>query len=74
MSELRVLTTEGDLKLHWDKDNDEEVDAAEQTFKKYTKKGWTAYKVSRTGGKGTIISEFDEDAERVILIPPLEGG
>lgn len=74
MSEMRILTEEGDLKLQWSKGSDEEVKAAKETFKKYTKKGWKAYSVSRTGRKGSPIEDFDEGAEKIILMPPIMGG
>lgn len=75
MGELRIMDKDaGDLKVIWDKDNEEEVDAAREQFNKLIKKGFTAYKVDKKGEPGKKISEFDENAEKLILSPRIVGG
>jgi len=40
-----------------------------------TKKGYRAYHVTGSEGeKGEPMSEFDPKVERMILVPPLQGG
>lgn len=73
-SELVILDRTGDTKLIWSKENEDEVDAARETFKRLRKKGYLAYKVKRDGEKGEQIHEFDADAERIILAPAMKGG
>ena len=73
-SELVVLDKTGDTKLMWSKGSDDEVEAARETFTRLRKKGYLAYKVKKDGEKGEQIHEFDEDAERIILAPPMRGG
>jgi len=72
--ELVILDTTGDTKIIWDSENDDEIEAAKETFKKLTKKGYLAFKVKKGGDKGEVVKEFDADAERLILSPPIAGG
>jgi hypothetical protein len=74
-SELAILDQTGDTKVMWSKDNPDEVDAAEAQFKTLTRKGYTAYRATgKDGKKGEQIREFDPDAERIILVPPVQAG
>ena len=75
MAELRILDKDaGDLKVIWDKDNSDEVCAAESQFNSLTKKGFLAYSVTAKGEKGKMIKDFDPDAEKIIMIPKIVGG
>jgi len=64
----------GDYKVIWDRDDRDLVDEARATFERLKKKGYIAYKVEGDGSKGEIIHEFDPDAEKLIMSPPLMGG
>ena len=74
MSEMRVIDVTGDSKIIWSRDNQDEVDAARETFNRLKKKGHTAYSVDKSGEKGKVITEFDPDAEKIILAPRMVGG
>ena len=74
MGEMRTLGREGDVKTVWDPGNVDEVAAAKQTFDDLRKKGYLAFAVKRNGDKGEQIREFDPDAAKVILAPPMAGG
>lgn len=75
MGEMAVMNPRaGDLKVIWDSDNDEEVEAAREQFNSLTGKGYMAYSVTGRGRKGEQIREFDPDAEKIILAPALRGG
>lgn len=71
---LHVLDHTGDTKLIWDRKNEDEVEAAKEMFKKLRKKGYLAYTVTKDGSKGEVIKDFDPDAEKIILSPPIAGG
>ncbi len=73
MGEIRQLARIGDMKVSWNAENDQEIDAARETFDKRIKEGWTAFR-EKLGIKGDKIKIFDPDAERIILIPPISGG
>ncbi len=73
MSELRVLGKGGDMKISWNRENQTEVSAAKETFEKRIKEGWSAFR-DKLGLKGDKIKIFDEDAERIVLVPPISGG
>ena len=73
--EMAVMDGSGDTKIIWDSSNEAEVEAARDTFKKLTKKGYKAYSVKgKECNKGAIMDEFDAEAERIILVPPMVGG
>ena len=74
MGELRELGQQGDAKMTWDADNEDQVEAAKALFDKLKKKRYFAYKVKRNGGKGTVIDKFDPDAEKIIMALPMAGG
>lgn len=70
-----VLGEYGDTKHIWDKDKEEEVEAARTLFDSLTKKGYRAFKVTgKNGDKGDQMKKFDPDAERVIFAPQMQGG
>jgi len=73
-NEMALLDGTGDTKVIWDPKNADEVDAAKTQFNALRKKGFIAYTVNKKGDKGEIIREFDPDAEKIILSPPLAGG
>lgn len=64
----------GDVKVIWDPERPEEVEAARAQFDQLRGKGYMAYTVDARGRKGTQIREFDADAEKMILAPQLVGG
>lgn len=72
---LAEMNTSGDTRIIWNRNNADEVDIARESFRKARAKGMAAYRVTgKEGVKGEVISEFDPDAERIILAPPLRGG
>ena len=72
---MAIMGRKGDVKQMWDRDNADEVAAARKTFTDLRGKGFLAYRAEgRDGRKGEVITEFDPDAERVILVPPVQGG
>ena len=73
MSELRVLGEKGDVKISWNRQNMSEVSTAKEMFEKKIKEGWSAFK-DKLGVRGDKIKVFDEDAERIVLVPPISGG
>lgn len=74
MSELRVIDHTGDSKLVWDADKDAEVQAAREMYDGLKKKGYAAFGVKKDGEKGKILTEFDPEAEKIIMVPPARGG
>lgn len=75
IGEMRALTIEdGDIKTIWDTENEDEVEAARAQFDKFTKKGYSAFRVKKDGEKAERITKFDPDAGKIILAPALQGG
>ncbi len=72
--ELSVMGREGDTKIIWNSENDEEVANAKKSFTDLLAKGFSAFKVKKDGSKGVQIREFDLESERIILVPQMAGG
>lgn len=69
-----TVITAGDTKLIWDSDNKDEIDSARETFERLTKKGYSAFLVEGKGDKGERMKKFDPNAEKIILVPAMQGG
>ena len=74
MGELREIGPQGDTKVIWDADKEDEVSVAQNTFDDLKDKGYYAYKVKKDGDKGRVITRFDPDAEKIIMAMPMRGG
>ena len=72
--EMTILDATGDTKVIFDPNNADEVDAARSTFNKLRGRGHVAYRVEGDGSKGTVMTEFDAAAGKIILAPALRGG
>lgn len=72
--ELSVIDASGDTKYIWDVENDDEVDAARDTFNQLKDKNYLAYTVAANGKKGELINRFDPELGKIIMIPPVVGG
>lgn len=73
MREMRVLGKGGDLRISWSSENEREVAVAKETFEKWVRDGWSAFR-DKMGMKGEKIKTFDPESERIVLIPPVAGG
>lgn len=74
MPELIAMDRTGDTRIIWDPQKADEVSAARKLFDELKGKRYLAYKVKKDGSKGEVIREFDPEAERIILAPPMTGG
>lgn len=73
--EMRELNKMGDSKVMWNRNNREEVEAARAHFNALRSKGYAAYRAEgKEGTRGEIIRDFDSNAERIIMVPPVSGG
>lgn len=74
MGSMRVLCLQGDAKVEWDAENEDEVGVARKAFREYAKKGFKAFRMTGRGTKGDPIEEFDPEAEEILFVPPVRGG
>jgi hypothetical protein len=74
--EIRVMNGSGDLRKIWNAANADEVEDARRSFEHLVKKKkYLAFKVDpKDNTKGEQIREFDPDAGKMILMPPMAGG
>lgn len=72
--EMNIMDASGHTKHIWDSSKEAEVDAARVMFNTLTKKRYRAFHVKKDGEQGTQMDQFDPDAEKMILVPPIVGG
>lgn len=73
-SVMRILNDKGDERITWVKDNGRQAKKAKEQFEKLIGKDYKAYSVDASGKKKNQITEFDVDAEEIIMIPPTSRG
>jgi hypothetical protein len=73
-NEMEVLDPTGHTRTTWDSERADEVAAARSQFEELTRKGFKAFRVKKDGSEGEPMKKFDADAEKMILVPPVEGG
>lgn len=75
---MAIMGEDGDTKIVWDPDKQDEVDNAKATYERLVKKGFLVYSVrtkgKKTGEKNHKLSDFDPDEEMLIFVPPIVGG
>ena len=74
MGEMSVMGKEGDTKVIWDPDNEDEVATAERSYNDLIKKGFKAFSVKSRGQKGEQMDEWDPDEGKIIMVPRMAGG
>lgn len=75
MGTLAVMSrTQGDTHVIWDAANADEVANARRMFNDLRSKGFFAYAVTGEGRKGRQVTEFEPDAQKIIMAPPMAGG
>ena len=72
--EMSIMGKEGDTKVIWDSENEDEVSSAKKTFEDLKKKGYSAFSVKKGGEKGSRLDKFDADEEKMIMAPAMRGG
>jgi hypothetical protein len=72
---IAVMGEAGDTKHIWDKNKPAEVEAARTLFDSLTRKGYRAFRViGKEGDQGEQMRSFDSEAERMIMVPQMQGG
>lgn len=74
VGEMRVMGREGDVRVTWNARDSDEVAAAKKQFDDLRDRRFLAFAVTGDGSKGEQITEFDADAQKIILAPPMAGG
>jgi hypothetical protein len=75
---MNILDQTGHTTIGWDAGNEQEIAIAKEAFDSAIKKGYHAFHVIEEKGgetrRGERMTRFDSDAERMILMPQLQGG
>jgi len=68
-----IEETSKKIMLTWNREDSEETALAKEAFIKYTRRGWLAFKIT-SDGKKKLIFTFDPSAEKIQMVPIVEGG
>lgn len=72
---ISVLNEEGDSRIEWNPENDEETNAAKEMFNKTIEiDGMRAYELGKDGKQGKEIKKFNPNAAKIIMVPRIAGG
>lgn len=74
MGEISILCSEGDQKVVWDPDNEDQTEVAKLTFDKLKEKSYKAFAVGKKGQPKKEIKKFDPKSGKLIMVPPMAGG
>jgi len=74
MNVIEVMDPSGHTRHIWNSEMEAEVEAAKSLFKTLVKKGYRAFHVKKDGEEGKAMTDFDPEAEKMIMVPPLQGG
>ena len=75
MGELAVMGQRGDTKVMWNPRDEDETKAAKKTWDDLVgKKRFLGFRVKRDGKQGEQVTEFDPNAAKLIIVPPMAGG
>ena len=71
---MSIMGQSGDTKVVWSRGNPDEIENARRTFYDLKERGFKAFAVNKLGNKGEQIDEFNENAEKLIMVPQMRGG
>ena len=74
MHAMAVMGKEGDTKITWTPGNAAEVDNARSQFEFFRGKGYAAFRMSGNDQRGEQMNTFDPAAQRIVFVPPMQGG
>lgn len=73
MSQLRIITTSGDIQLDWVETDSEQCQRARAQFEEMVNShSYIAYKFEN--GRAEYITAFDPRAEKIVMTPIISGG
>ncbi len=72
---LHIMDHTGDVKVTWDPAIPAEVDHARKQFNDAKAKGFAGFEMTSDGKKGANhVREFNPQAGRIVMAPPMQGG
>jgi hypothetical protein len=72
---MALMGIAGDVKVMWNPHNKDETAAAKKQWDDLVgKKRFLGFRVKKSGQPGEQIREFDPDAAKLIIAPPMAGG
>ena len=76
--EMEILDATGHTTKRWDESNEAEMQVVQRLFADLTTKGYKAFSVNKVAGRNEIATKsmkaFDPEAEKMLLVPPIQAG
>jgi len=74
MATLAILNEQGDEKIKWDINKEDETKAAKKKFDELKEKKYMFYYVDKDGNQKGEMKDFDPLADTIIAIPQVRKG
>lgn len=71
---MMVPDTSGHTEIKWQRGNEIEESIARASYDAAIKKGYQAFRMTASGERGTRMDSFDPTAEKIMMVPRLQGG
>lgn len=71
---LQILNGNVKEEYFWNPNSPTEIQSAREKFEDCMKQGFIACKISKKGGYGIQITEFDPEAEEIFVLGLADGG
>ncbi len=76
--ELEVLDVTGHTTRKWDTANKAEMEIVQRIFSDLSTKGYKGFSITKDPESHATVSEpkkaFDPDAEKMLMVPPIQAG
>jgi hypothetical protein len=71
---IKVLDSNGHTTVEWN-ESEEQIATAKEVFDNQVAAGYMAFVIDqRDKSKGRLLTEFDPEAEEILITPPIYGG
>jgi len=74
IGEMNIMDASGHKQLKWDTGTPAEIAAAQATFDRLLKNGYSAFGAKEKTAPKQVLKTFDPTMEEVVLVPRIVGG
>jgi len=74
IGEMSVMDSSGHQQLKWNRNNSDEIAAAQAVFNRLMEQGYSAFGAKTKTAPRNSMKTFDPEAEEVVMVPRIAGG
>lgn len=71
---MKIMDSSGHRQLEWDMANAKEIAAAQKTFDRLIKQGYTAFGSAPGSTAKHTVTAFDPSTQELVMVPRIVGG